>query len=49
LESRIGRALVAGEVHDGSLVKVDVKEGHLAVAIENPKAAAVEDRVPVGA
>jgi ATP-dependent Clp protease ATP-binding subunit ClpB len=36
LESRIGRALVAGEVHDGSLVRVDVREGHLAVAIENP-------------
>ncbi len=48
LESRIGRALVAGEVHDGSLVKVDAREGHLAVAIENPKEAAVEDRVPVG-
>src|SRR5687768_8587523 len=37
LESKIGRALVAGEVTDGALLRVDVKEGHLAVAIENPK------------
>jgi ATP-dependent Clp protease ATP-binding subunit ClpB len=36
LESRIGRALVAGEVREGSLVRVDLKDGHLAVSIENP-------------
>jgi ATP-dependent Clp protease ATP-binding subunit ClpB len=36
LESRIGRALVAGEVHDGALLRVDMREGGLAVAIENP-------------
>jgi ATP-dependent Clp protease ATP-binding subunit ClpB len=47
LESRIGRALVAGEVHDGSLVRVDVKDGHLAVTIENP--VPKEEAVPVGA
>ncbi|MFL6194583.1 MAG: ATP-dependent chaperone ClpB [Thermoanaerobaculia bacterium] len=45
LESRIARALVAGEVADGSLVKVDAREGHLAVAIES----AQEAEVPVGA
>jgi ATP-dependent Clp protease ATP-binding subunit ClpB len=45
LESRIARALVAGEVTDGSMVRVDAREGHLAVEIESPK----EAEVPVGA
>jgi ATP-dependent Clp protease ATP-binding subunit ClpB len=45
LESKIARALVAGEVTDGSIVKVDAREGHLAVAIETPK----EAEVPIGA
>ena len=45
LESRIARALVAGEVTEGSVVRVGVKEGRLAVEIENPK----EAEVPVGA
>jgi ATP-dependent Clp protease ATP-binding subunit ClpB len=47
LESRIARALVAGEVTDGSVVRVDAKDGHLAVAIENPTPQEAE--VPVGA
>jgi len=45
LESKIGRALIAGEVHDGALLRVDVQGGALAVEIENPK----EAEVPVGA
>jgi len=45
LESRIARALVAGEVHDGSLLKVGMKDGQLAIEIENPK----EAEVAVGA
>jgi len=36
LESRIGRALIAGEVHDGARLTVDVKDGALAVEIRNP-------------
>jgi ATP-dependent Clp protease ATP-binding subunit ClpB len=44
LESKIGRALVAGEVHDGARLRVDVQGGNLGVAIENPK----EAEVPVG-
>jgi ATP-dependent Clp protease ATP-binding subunit ClpB len=36
LESRIGRALIAGEVHDGARLLVDVKDGSLAVEIQNP-------------
>ena len=45
LESRIARALVAGEIHDGALLRVDMQGGQLAVEIENPK----EAEVPVGA
>jgi ATP-dependent Clp protease ATP-binding subunit ClpB len=45
LESRIARALVAGEVTEGSLVKVDARGGALAVEIENSK----EAEVPVEA
>jgi ATP-dependent Clp protease ATP-binding subunit ClpB len=45
LESKIARALVAGEVTDGSVVRVDAKGGHLAVEIQSPK----EAEVPVGA
>ncbi len=41
LESKIGRALIAGDVHEGAVLQVDVKGGELAVAIENPVAAEV--------
>ena len=37
LETRIGRALVAGDVRDGSTVRVEIENGELAVAIENLK------------
>ncbi|HKH46390.1 MAG TPA: ATP-dependent chaperone ClpB [Thermoanaerobaculia bacterium] len=37
LESKIARALVAGTVTDGSVVRVDVRGGALAVDIEVPK------------
>ncbi|MCI0650531.1 MAG: ATP-dependent chaperone ClpB [Planctomycetes bacterium] len=40
LETRIGRALVAGEVAPGSVVEVDKEEGDLAVHIRGPKVAA---------
>jgi ATP-dependent Clp protease ATP-binding subunit ClpB len=36
LESKIARALIGGQVVEGSLVKVDVKGGALAVEIEAP-------------
>jgi ATP-dependent Clp protease ATP-binding subunit ClpB len=45
LESRIARALVAGEVTEGSVVRVDAKGGQLVVVIESPK----EAEVAVGA
>jgi ATP-dependent Clp protease ATP-binding subunit ClpB len=41
LESRIARSLIAGEVRDGSRLKVDMKGGQLAIEIENPKEAEV--------
>jgi ATP-dependent Clp protease ATP-binding subunit ClpB len=37
LESRIGRALVGGEANAGATIRVDVKGGEIAVAIENPE------------
>jgi ATP-dependent Clp protease ATP-binding subunit ClpB len=49
LESRIARALIAGEVHDGSLLRVGMKEGQLAIAIENPVDKPKEAEVGVGA
>ncbi len=45
LETRIGRAIVAGEVVDGSLVRVTVEGGAFSVVIEAPAAA----EEPVGA
>jgi ATP-dependent Clp protease ATP-binding subunit ClpB len=45
LESKIGRALIAGEVRDGALLRVDVKGGRLDVEILNPQ----EAEVAVGA
>ncbi|HEX6898663.1 MAG TPA: ATP-dependent chaperone ClpB [Thermoanaerobaculia bacterium] len=47
LESRIARALIAGEVTDGSVVRVDVQGGQLAVEIENPVAKEAEVGVGV--
>jgi ATP-dependent Clp protease ATP-binding subunit ClpB len=41
LETRIGRALVAGSVRDGATVRVGVENGEIAVAIENPQPEAV--------
>ena len=47
LESQIARALIGGQVTEGSIVKVDVKNGALAVEIETPKPKEAE--VAVGA
>jgi len=41
LESKIGRALIAGDIHDGGALRVDVEGGQLTVAIENPVAVEV--------
>ncbi len=42
LETRIGRAIVAGEVVDGSQIKVTINDGQLAVTIESPDPATAE-------
>jgi ATP-dependent Clp protease ATP-binding subunit ClpB len=47
LESRIGRALIGGEVHNGATIRVDVKGGDIVVAIENPQPAAAGSAGPV--
>jgi ATP-dependent Clp protease ATP-binding subunit ClpB len=49
LESRIARALIAGQVTEGSVVQVDAQGGQLAVNIESPKEAPKEAGVAVGA
>ena len=36
LETRIGRALLAGDVRDGATIRVGVREGQLEVTYENP-------------
>lgn len=38
LETRIGRALVAGNGHDGATIKIEVKDAALVVFIVNPRA-----------
>jgi ATP-dependent Clp protease ATP-binding subunit ClpB len=37
VETRIGRALIAGDVYDGSEVTLDYREGGLAIGHQNPK------------
>ncbi|MFP3939211.1 MAG: ATP-dependent chaperone ClpB, partial [Thermoanaerobaculia bacterium] len=48
VESRIGRAIIAGEVTDGSTLKVDAAGGELTVTIE-PPAAEREEEEPAAA
>jgi ATP-dependent Clp protease ATP-binding subunit ClpB len=36
VETRIGRALLSGDVHDGAVIRVDLAAGELAVKWENP-------------
>src|SRR4029453_8089664 len=41
LETRIGRALIAGNVLEGATIRVDVREDALTTAIDNPQPEAV--------
>ncbi|HEU5107714.1 MAG TPA: ATP-dependent chaperone ClpB [Micromonosporaceae bacterium] len=36
VETRIGRALLAGDVRDGAVIRVDLRDGELVVTYENP-------------
>jgi ATP-dependent Clp protease ATP-binding subunit ClpB len=40
VETRIGRALLAGEARDGAVIEVDYSEGDLSVSYQNPAIAA---------
>jgi ATP-dependent Clp protease ATP-binding subunit ClpB len=40
VETRLGRALLAGDVRDGAVVRVDAKDGELTVGYDNPPDAA---------
>jgi ATP-dependent Clp protease ATP-binding subunit ClpB len=48
VETRIGRALIAGDLRDGSTIILDVENGELTVRWSTP-AAETDGRVPVGA
>jgi ATP-dependent Clp protease ATP-binding subunit ClpB len=36
VETRIGRALLAGDVEDGAVIRVDAPKGEITVSYENP-------------
>jgi ATP-dependent Clp protease ATP-binding subunit ClpB len=36
VETRIGRALLAGEVQDGAVIRVDAADDEITVSYENP-------------
>jgi ATP-dependent Clp protease ATP-binding subunit ClpB len=40
LETRIGRALIGGDVRDGATIRIDLADGDLEVAFDNPDLAA---------
>jgi ATP-dependent Clp protease ATP-binding subunit ClpB len=37
VETRIGRALLAGDITDGAVIRIDYVGGDLAVTFENPQ------------
>ncbi len=39
VETRIGRALLARDILDGAVIRVELREGELAVSHENPPTA----------
>ncbi|MEM6795117.1 MAG: ATP-dependent chaperone ClpB [Acidobacteriota bacterium] len=49
LETRIGRALIAGDVGEGSSLRVDLEDGDLEIRVEEPSASAAPDRAAVPA
>ncbi len=44
VETRIGRALLGGDIQDGAVIRVDVAEGELVVGYSNPAPAGAEPR-----
>jgi ATP-dependent Clp protease ATP-binding subunit ClpB len=47
VETRIGRALLSGDVQDGAVIRIDVGEGGLVVDYENPAASSVSGTADV--
>jgi ATP-dependent Clp protease ATP-binding subunit ClpB len=37
VETRIGRALVAGDIQDGATIRIDLRDGQLVVDYQNPR------------
>ena len=48
LETKIGRALIAGGAEDGAKIRIRLENGELALSIENKAAAEVAEAVEVG-
>ncbi len=48
VESRVGRAIIAGEVGDGTTVKIDVRDGELAVDVHDAEASAPAEEAAAG-
>ncbi|MCY3738929.1 MAG: ATP-dependent chaperone ClpB [Gemmatimonadaceae bacterium] len=46
VETRIGRALIAGEIADGDVVRIDLEDGELSVHHESPTAGGNPGRAP---
>jgi len=40
IETRIGRALLGGDIRDGAVIRIDLAEGELTVNYSNPDAEA---------
>jgi ATP-dependent Clp protease ATP-binding subunit ClpB len=36
VETRIGRALLGGDIQDGAVIRIDTRDGDLAVNYQNP-------------
>jgi ATP-dependent Clp protease ATP-binding subunit ClpB len=49
VETRIGRALIAGDIRDGATISLDVADGELTVTWRNPEEAEAAAREAVGA
>jgi ATP-dependent Clp protease ATP-binding subunit ClpB len=47
VETRIGRALLAGEISDGATIILDADDGELVVSWRDPGEDRAEDREPV--
>jgi ATP-dependent Clp protease ATP-binding subunit ClpB len=48
IETRMGRLLLTGDIHDGATIRIDAADNHLAITHHNPAAASSDARERVG-